>query len=105
MLGNECVKSHHGEIRTPPAGIGSFVSRMTCSSAIQRPPPAESPATTMCSGLTGRCEAPSGGRIRNRSAVPVLQCLMRMYLLAAHKKREGLELRMEKDIVVPNDNS
>ena len=52
ILGNECVKSHHGEISTPPAGIGRPASRRTCNRAIQSPPPAESPATTICAGLT-----------------------------------------------------
>ena len=67
ILGNECVKSHQGETSTAPAGGGRSQSRMTWRSAIDNPPPAESPATTMCWGLTGRCAAPSGGRIRYRS--------------------------------------
>jgi len=35
------------------------------------PPPAESPANIMCAGLTARCSAPVGGRIRKRSIVAV----------------------------------
>lgn len=53
-LGKECVRSHQGEMSTPPAGIGRPVSRRTCNRAMHNPPPAESPATTMCAGLTGR---------------------------------------------------
>jgi hypothetical protein len=68
ILGKECDRSHHGDIRTPPAGIGSPESLITWSSANVRPPPAESPATAMCSGFTGRCRAPGGGRIKNISA-------------------------------------
>jgi hypothetical protein len=67
MLGKECVRSHHGDISTPPAGKGSPVSRSTCNRASVRPPPAESPATTMCAGFTGRCEASGGGLIKYKS--------------------------------------
>ena len=67
MLGKECVKSHQGEMSTPPAGAGRSASRMTCRSARESPPPAESPAMTMRPGLTGLCAAPSGGRMRKRS--------------------------------------
>lgn len=51
-LGKECVRSHQGEIRTPPAGRGSPLSRITCNSAKESPPPAESPETMICAGLT-----------------------------------------------------
>lgn len=54
MLGNEWVKSHQGEINTPPAGKGKPASRINCRSASDMPPPAESPAITMCAGSMGR---------------------------------------------------
>jgi len=54
MLGNEWVKSHHGEINTPPAGKGKLPSRINCRSASDMPPPAESPTITMCAGSMGR---------------------------------------------------
>lgn len=40
---------------------------MTCRSTSDNPPPAESPAITMCSELTGRCAAPSGSLIKTTS--------------------------------------
>jgi hypothetical protein len=79
ILGNECVKSDHynisfidwvnpkltGLINTAPAGNSSpSVSLKICSKASTKPPPAESPAMTICSGLTGLCFAPGGGRVR-----------------------------------------
>ena len=67
ILGKEWVRSHQGDTSTPPAGAGRPESRMTWRSASDNPPPAESPAITMCSGLTGRCAAPSGGLIKNIS--------------------------------------
>ena len=67
ILGKEWVRSHQGDTSTPPAGAGRPESRMTCRSASDNPPPAESPVETMCSGLTGRCAAPSGGLIKNIS--------------------------------------
>ena len=67
ILGKEWVRSHQGDTSTPPAGAGRPESRMTWRSASDNPPPAESPAITMCSGLTGRCAASSGGLIKNIS--------------------------------------
>jgi hypothetical protein len=49
---------------TPPAGVGSPVSRITCRRAREIPAPAESPAMMMCAGLTGRWEAVGGGLIK-----------------------------------------
>lgn len=54
MLGKECVKSHQGEISTPPAGKGKSASRINCKSASDMPPPAESPAMTTWAGSMGR---------------------------------------------------
>ena len=45
---NEWVKSHQGEISTPPAHCGNPESLITCSAARDKPPPAESPMITMC---------------------------------------------------------
>jgi hypothetical protein len=45
--GNECVRSTQGEMSVAPAGIGRFKSRNNVRSDKVRPPPAESPATTM----------------------------------------------------------
>jgi hypothetical protein len=67
VLGKEWVRSHQGDMSTPPAGAGRPESRMTWRSASDKPPPAESPAITIRSGLTGRCAAPSGGLIRKIS--------------------------------------
>jgi hypothetical protein len=64
ILGNECVRSHQGEMSIAPAGDGSPVSRMTCRRARVRPPPAESPDTTICAGFMGRCFASGGGLIK-----------------------------------------
>lgn len=68
MLWKECVRSHHGETKTPPAGSGRPASRMTCRRARANPPPEESPPMTILLGFTGRCEAPAGGWIRYKSA-------------------------------------
>ena len=67
MLGKEWVRSHQGDMSTPPAGAGRPESRMTWRSASDKPPPAESPAITIRSGLMGRCAAPSGGLIKKIS--------------------------------------
>ena len=67
ILGKEWVRSHQGDTSTPPAGAGRPESRMTWRSASDNPPPAESPAITMCSVLTGRCAAPSGCLIKDIS--------------------------------------
>ena len=71
MLGKECVRSHQGEMRTAPAGMGRPASRMTWSAAMHRPPPAESPPKTMLEGETGVWSAPGGGWMRYRSALGV----------------------------------
>ena len=50
-LGNESVKSTHGDRRTAPAGCGNFMSRIARSNERAKPPPADSPATMMFSDL------------------------------------------------------
>lgn len=58
-----------GLIKTAPAGNSSpSVSRRICNSARTNPPPAESPAMMIWSGLIGRCLASAGGRVRYRYA-------------------------------------
>jgi hypothetical protein len=52
MLPPEAKGSIQGEISTAPAGCASPASRSESSVPIARPPPAESPATTMCAGGT-----------------------------------------------------
>src|ERR1700730_3684730 len=44
-------RSTHGEMHTPAAGAGTPISRNAISVATVRPPPAESPAMTIRSGL------------------------------------------------------
>lgn len=65
MLGKLWVKSDQGLSKAAPAGSSRpGVSLKICSNAKQSPPPAESPASTMDLGSTGRCGAPGGGLIR-----------------------------------------
>jgi hypothetical protein len=81
--GKECVRSDHcrslatnlrndqatrtGLISAAPAGkLKACTSLNICNSASVNPPPAESPATTICSGLTGLWGASGGGSTRYR---------------------------------------
>lgn len=54
-----------GLIKAAPAGrLSACTSLRICNNAKVNPPPAESPAMTICSGLTGLCGAPGGGSTR-----------------------------------------
>ena len=74
------MRSIHGDMTARPAGIGRgratsvpwkckecnadvmrLIWRRSCRRAKQRPPPAESPASTMLVGETGVCGESDGG--------------------------------------------
>jgi hypothetical protein len=59
MLGIECVRSTHGDIRLAAAGIGRPISRINVRSDRHIPPPAESPIRMISMGEMGA--TPSGG--------------------------------------------
>lgn len=64
ILGIECVKSTHGLMRFAPAGMGSFISRMSTRSDSTMPAPAESPARMIDVGDIALCGAVGGGDIK-----------------------------------------